>query len=129
MIINSNFGVRLDEGDFKTIIENVKYLALKKETVDKSEQPLVILSPTGVAYLAETWDKKVDKNGRKRANNETIKKGEKVSSQSLLTNPNGDVQRINNRILSLTKMYYSEPEKYVFFYNIYINDIICYYFT
>ena len=72
----SALGVRLDDGDFKTIVEYPKYLALKHETVQKSDH-LVYLNPSGVAYLRDVWGKNVNKCGEKRNSKETVKESEK----------------------------------------------------
>jgi hypothetical protein len=98
--------VRLDEGDYKTIIENHKYKALKFETLQKTE-PLVVLNPSGVSYLKEKWGLNLNKNGEKRMVHETIKETEK----QFLANKQIDMQRLDNRITNLVSLYYSIPEK------------------
>ena len=106
----SALGVRLDDGDFKTIVENPKYLALKHETVQKSDH-LVYLNPCGVAYLRDVWGKNVNKCGEKRNSKETVKESENHTSASFLAAPKGDVQRFDNRIMNLTAGFFSAPEK------------------
>jgi hypothetical protein len=106
IIIFSALSVRLDEGDFKTIIENPKYKALKFETLQKTE-PMVILNPSGVLYLKEKWGLNLNKNGEKRMLNETVKE----SVNHSVVNKQKDMQRLENRMLSLVTTYYTSPEK------------------
>jgi hypothetical protein len=104
--IFSSLGVRLDEGDFKTIIENPKYKALKFETMQKTE-PMVILNPSGVLYLKEKWGLNLNKNGEKRMLNETIKESE----IHCVANKQKEMQRLENRMINLVTTYYTSPEK------------------
>ena len=98
---------RLDEGDYRTICGNIKYKALKYETIKKTESPLVILTNDGVSYLNDKWSANVDKNGTKRKE----KKNCKPFSEANISVNQADVQRMDNRIFNLITQFYSEPTK------------------
>ena len=48
----SALGPRLDQDDYNTIINNVKYLALKQETLNGDmKDPLLQLTRNGISFL------------------------------------------------------------------------------
>ena len=101
----STLGPRLDQGDFNTICDNVKYLALKQETItNATEDPLVILTKNGVAYLKSKWGKTVNKNGKKCHK-------EATDQVPQLTVPQADAQRQNNALFKLIRPFYTAPER------------------
>ena len=91
------------------MIENVKYKALKHETVHKTD-PMVLLHASGVAYLKETWGLVVNKNGEKRKLKESRKETEEKFAASSLDIKAGYVQSVNNQILRLITDYYTPPD-------------------
>ena len=101
---------RLDEADFRTMMDNPKYKALKHENTNKTDTMLV-LTPTGVNYLKEQWGINVNKNGEKRKRGETLTERDKILQSSSLSVKNGDLQKFNNRILDLVDLYFTIPEK------------------
>lgn len=103
--IFSALSPRLDDADFKTIVDNPKYKVLKHETMTQTSG-MVILHPSGVAYLNDTWNLKVNKNGEKRLKNDTMRENEKV----FLGNKAKEMHRLNNRIRDLVAQYYQDPK-------------------
>ena len=98
-------GPRLDDGDYKTICNNVKYLALKEETVKGNMKfPMVIVAKSGVSYLKEKWGRSVNKNGE-RSNN---KENQPTTSS---TERHADAQRIDNDLINLILPFFTDPER------------------
>ena len=105
MLLFSALGPRLDEGDYKTICNNVKYLALKEETVHGNKKdPMVTLTKSGVSYLEEKWGISVDKNGEKRTTkgNQTPK----TSSEQRV-----DAQILDNHLINLILPFFTDPDR------------------
>ena len=94
---------RLDEADLKTITNNPKYKALKKENMDKdSNGSLVILTIAGLAYLKETCGADVDKNRGKRQ--------ELNACTSISTKRHKNAQKVDNDLLNLVLPFVTDPE-------------------
>ena len=105
MLLFSALGPRLDEGDYKTICNNVKYLALKEETVHGNKKdPMVTLTKSGVSYLEEKWGISVDKKGEKRNN-----KGNRTPTT--LSEQHANVQRLDNHLINLILPFFTDPER------------------
>ena len=101
----SALGNRLDEGDYRTIMDNHKYKILKYET-DNRINGMIVLNPSGVSLLKEKWGLTVNKNGDKRRNHDTLPGGEK----EMISLRKKDIRKLNNRILKLVLSYYHEPK-------------------
>ena len=98
-------GPRLDDGDYKTICNNVKYLALKEETVKGNMKfPMVILTKSGVSYLKEKWGRSVNKNGERSNNKEN-------QPTTTSTEGHADAQRIDNDLINLILPFFTDPER------------------
>ena len=110
----STLGPRLNIDDFKTINQNPKYLALRQESVlGAAEDPLVILTKSGVDYLKKQWGKSVNKNGKRCPSSND-------SRQPIPATRRGDAQRCDNLIFNLILPYYTAPVRYGFT----INDVL-----
>ena len=101
----SALGNRLDEGDYRTIIDNPKYKVLKHETENKIKG-MIILNPSGVTLLKDKWGLSVNKNGDKRLKHDTLPQGDK----EMIAGRMKDIQKLNNKILNLVLGYYHEPK-------------------
>ena len=120
--------MRLDEGDFKTIVNNPKYKALKQETVQnvvRDEERMVMLTGRGVAYLRDNWSLTVTKYGSKRKHHETLKENEKPGPSSGSIVNLAEINRFNDRILKLVNRFYTEPTRYTNYNNLYEFINIC----
>ena len=99
----SALGPSLDQDDYNTIINNVKYLALKQETINgEMKDPLVQLTKNGTSFLSTKWDKTVNKNGK------TIAKKE---IQLPATPPvrHADAQKYDNELYKIIFPFYTPP--------------------
>lgn len=69
LILSNNFsylGERLTYEDFHKIRDSAKFLALVKE--EESQDHLLVLTPTGIAYLKENFSVNVNRYGKTRTN-------------------------------------------------------------
>ena len=105
MFLFSALAPRLDDGDYKTICNNVKYHVLKEETINGStKDPMVILTKSGVTYLKEKLGVSVDKNGTKRTNKEN--QTPKTSAKH-----HAEAQRLDNHLINLILPFFTDPER------------------
>jgi hypothetical protein len=103
LFLSSALGPRLDSGDFKTIIENHKYKALKQETLfPDSTEPYLILTKTGVGYLKEAGIN-VNKNG--------VKCKERTVVAPISAKISKAAQRLDNHLINLLEPFFTEPKK------------------
>lgn len=103
----STLGPRLNLEDFKTITNNVKYLALRQEAAHGgSEDPLVILTKSGVEYLQKQWGKSVNKNGKR------CPPPNSDDARQQIPGRRGEAQRYDNTLFNLILPYYTAPERY-----------------
>ena len=95
----------MDQNDYNTICDNVKYLALKHETAAGCvDEPLVILTKSGVSYLKQQWGKTVNKNGKKCKNAENNPPPQTFARHA-------DAQRVDNDLLNIVLPFYKDPER------------------
>ena len=94
--------------DYKTIFNNVKYLALKHETGNSEKKdPMVILTKSGIGVLREKWGETVNKYGDKSTNAEYPK-------APISRERHADAQRYDNLLLDQLLPFYTPPERYSF---------------
>eukprot|EP00090_Calanus_glacialis_P047086 TRINITY_DN9556_c0_g1_i2.p1 TRINITY_DN9556_c0_g1~~TRINITY_DN9556_c0_g1_i2.p1 ORF type:complete len:229 (-),score=46.81 TRINITY_DN9556_c0_g1_i2:320-1006(-) len=96
-------GERLTYEDFQLIRDSAKFLALAKE--EDGQDHLLVLTPTGVAYLKENFSINVNRYGKTRTNRNGL--GGKVETFPRIHIR--DIHRLDNRILALVADYFSPP--------------------
>jgi hypothetical protein len=103
LFLSSALGPRLDAGDFKTIIENPLYKALKQETMfPDSTEPYLILTKTGVGYLKEVGIN-VNKHG--------VKCKERTVVAPIAAKISKAAQKLDNHLINLLNPFFTEPKK------------------
>ena len=108
----SFLGERLTYEDFQLIRDSAKFLALAKE--EDGQDHLLVLTPTGVAYLKENFSINVNRYGKTRTNRNGL--GGKVETFPRI-HIRGIAQILyilyiyvcSHRILALVADYYSPP--------------------
>ena len=97
LILSNNYsflGDRLTHEDFHLIRDSVKFLALAKE--GDSQDHLLVLTPTGTAYLKENFSINVNRHGKTRTNKNGL--GGKVETFPRIHIR--DIHRLDNRYCS-----------------------------